>query len=51
MSHFKQPETDRKIYVSATKYRRLLEMCIVQHVEIKSVFTFVPIKCLDSTTL
>ena len=23
-----------------TKYKRLLEMCIVQHVEMKSVFTF-----------
>ena len=25
-----------------TKYRRLLEICIVQHVELKSVFTFQP---------
>ena len=34
-----------------TKYKRLLEMCIVQHVEMKSVFTFQPIKYLDSTTV
>ena len=27
-----------------TKYKRLLEMCIVQHVEIRSLFTFQPKK-------
>ena len=39
MSHFNQPNIERKNCVSTTKYKRLLEMCIVQHVEMKSVFT------------
>ena len=30
--------------------QRLLEMCTVQHVQAKSVFTFQPIKRLVSTT-
>ena len=30
---------------------RLMEMCNVQHVEMKSVFTFHPIKRLVSTTV
>ena len=30
---------------------KLSEMCIVQHVEMKSVFTFQPIKRLVSTTV
>ena len=34
-----------------TKYERLSEMCIVQHVETKSVFTFQPKKRLVSTTV
>ena len=34
-----------------TKYKRLLEMYIVQQVELKSVFTFQPIKRLVSTTV
>ena len=38
MSHFNQPYMERKNCV--TKYGRLSEMCIVQHVEMKSVFTF-----------
>ena len=33
------------------KVQKLLEMCIVQHVEMKSVFTFQPIKRLFSTTV
>ena len=33
------------------KYERLSEMCIVPHVETKSVFTFQPIKQLVSTTV
>ena len=33
------------------KYERLLEMCIVPHVEMKSVFTFQPMKRLASTTV
>ena len=34
-----------------TKHERLSEMCFVQHVELKSVFTFQPIKRLVSTTV
>ena len=49
MSHFNQPNMERKNCV--TKYERLSEMCIVQHVEIKSVFTFQLIKRLASTTV
>ena len=33
------------------KYERLSEMCIVQHVETKSVFTFQPMKRLVFTTV
>ena len=33
------------------KYKRLSEMCIVQHIEMKIVFTFQPIKRLVSTTV
>ena len=51
MSHFNQPNIERKDYVWTTKYERLSEMCIVQHVEMKSVFTFQPIKRLVSTTV
>ena len=36
--------------VWTTKYERLSEMCIVQNVEMKSVFTFQPIKRLASMT-
>ena len=49
MSHFNQPYMERKNCV--TKYERLSEMCIVQHVEMKSVFTFQPMKRLVSTTV
>ena len=34
-----------------TKYKRLLKMCIVQHVETKNMFTFQLIKRLVSTTV
>ena len=44
MSHFNQPKIERKNCVWTTKYERLSEMCIVQHVEMKSVFTFQPNK-------
>ena len=37
--------------VWTTKYQRLSEMCIVQHVERKKVFTFQPKKRLDSTAV
>ena len=49
MSHFNQPNIERKNCVWTTS--RLLEMCIVQHVEMKSVFTFQPKKQLVSTTV
>ena len=51
MPHFNQPNIERKKCVWTTKYKRLLEMCIVQHVEMKSVFTFQPPKLIVSTTL
>ena len=51
MSLFNQPSLERKICVWTTKYKRLLEMCIVQYVEMKSAFTFQPVKCLVSTTV
>ena len=51
MSHFSQPNLERKNCAWTTKYERLSEMCIVQHVEMKSVFTFQPIKRLVSTTV
>ena len=51
MSHFNQPKIEKKDCVRTTKYERLSEMCIVQHVEMKSAFTFQPIKRLVSTTV
>ena len=42
MSHFNQATIKRKNCVQTTKYKRLLEMCIVQQVELKSVFLFQP---------
>ena len=48
-SHFNQPNMERKNCVWTTS--RVLEMCIVQHVETKSVFTFQPKKWLVSTTV
>ena len=51
MPHFSQPNMERKNCAWTTKYERLLEMCIVQHVEMKSVFIFQPIKRLVSTTV
>ena len=51
MSHFNQPNMERKNCVWTTKYERLSEMCIVPNVETKSVFTFQPIKRLVSTTV
>ena len=50
MSHFNQPKIERKNCLWTTKYESLLEMCIVQHVEMKSVFTFQRIKRLVSKT-
>ena len=37
LSHFNQPSKERKNCVWTSKYKSLLEMCIVQHVEMKSV--------------
>ena len=51
MSHFNQTTIDGKNCVWTTKYKRLLEMCFVQHVEMKSEFTFQPIKGLVPTTV
>ena len=51
MPHFNHPNMERKKCAWTTKYESLLEMCIVQHVEMKSVFTFQPIKRLNSTTV
>ena len=51
LSHFIQTNLERRNCVRTTKYRRLLEMCIVKHVEMKSVFTFEQIKRLVSTTV
>ena len=51
MSRFNQSNMERKNCVWTTRYERLSEMCIVQHVEKKSVFTFQPIKRLVSTTV
>ena len=51
MSHFNQPKIEGKNCVWTTKYERLAEMSIVQHVEMKGVFIFQPIKRLVSTTV
>ena len=51
MPHFNQPTLERKNCVWTTKYGRLLEMCFVQLVEMKTGFTFHPIKRLVSTTV
>ena len=48
-SHFNQSNIERKNCACTTS--RLLEMCIVPHVETKSVFTFQPINRLVSTTV
>ena len=51
MSHCNQTNIEGKNCVWTAKYKRLLEMCIVQHAELKSVFKFQPIKRLVSTTV
>ena len=50
MSHLNQPNKERK-NVWTTKYKIPMEICIVQHVEMKSVFIFQPMKRLVSTTV
>ena len=51
MSHSNQPNVEGRNCVWTTKYERLSEMCIAQHVEMKSVFTFQPIKRLVFSTV
>ena len=51
MSHFSQPKIERKTCVWTTKYERLSEMCIVQHVETKIVFTFQATKRIVSSSV
>ena len=51
MPHFNQPNMETKNCAWTTKYERLSEICIVQNVEMKSVFKFQPIKRLVSTTV
>ena len=51
MSHFNHPNKERNNCVWITKCENLSEMCIVHHVEMKSVFTFQPKKRLVSTTV
>ena len=50
MSDFNQTKIKRKNCVGTTKYKRLSEMCIVQHRGMKIDFTFQPIKRLVFTT-
>ena len=49
MSRFNQPNLESKNCLWTTY--KLSEMCVVQHVELRSVFTFQPIKQLVSTTV
>ena len=49
--HFNQPNIEGKNCVWTTKYERLSERCIVQHVQMKSVFTFQPTKRLVFMTV
>ena len=51
MNQFIQPNIKRKYCVWRTKYNRLLEVCIVQHVELKRVFRLQTLKRRVSTTL
>ena len=44
MPHFNQPNIERKNCVRTAKYENQSEMCILQHVEMNSVFTFQPKK-------
>ena len=50
-SHLNQPNIESKNCAWIRKYEKLSEMCIVPHVETKSVFTFQPRKRLVSTTV
>ena len=51
MSFFNQPSIANMNFKWTTKHESLLELCIVQYVEMKRVFTFQPIKRLVSTTV
>ena len=48
---FQSTKYGKKELCVDNKVRETLEMCIVQHVDLKSVFTFQPIKRLVSTTV
>ena len=48
ISHLNQPNIEKQNCVRRTKYKRQLEMCIIEHVEMKCVFT---IQLLVSTTV
>ena len=51
MSRSNQPKKQGNKCVWTTKYKKLLEMCIVQYLKKKSVFTFQPKKRLVPTTV
>ena len=51
MSQFNQPNMERKNCAWITKYKKLSLLCVVQHVEMESVFTIQPMKRLVSTTV
>ena len=51
MSHVNPPIIGKKNCAWTTKYKKLFEMCIVQNVEMKTVFTFQPIKRLGYMTV
>ena len=51
MSHFNQPNKERTNIVWTTKYKKLLEMCIVQYVAMKCVFISKILTQLISTTV
>ena len=51
LSHFNQPNIERKIGEWTMRYKRLLEMCNVQQIEMKSVFTVQTKKRLVSRTV
>ena len=51
MSQFNQRNKKRMNFVWITKYKILLELCIVKHVALKKVFTFQTTKPLVLTTV
>ena len=51
MSHFNQPEIERRNCVRTTKYKRILEKYFVQLVEMKVFITLQPTKLPLPTTV